>query len=167
MNKITSIQIWDVYLCKVQPKNFNVRVYGLLIYQNQILISHEHWMGVKLIKFPGGGLEKGEGLADCLRREFMEELAIQVEPADFFYVNDFLQISAFRPEDQLISLYYFVGAPETEIAKIGSIYDGTDFEKDDHRFEWVSLDSIAEVAFTFPIDQVVSRKLTQANLRLT
>ena len=41
---------------------FNVRVYGLLINdQNQILISDEQEYGMQFSKFPGGGLEYGEG----------------------------------------------------------------------------------------------------------
>lgn len=144
----------------MKPQNFNVRVYGLLIHQGRILISHEHWEGVQLIKFPGGGLEKGEGLADCLRREFMEELDLEVQLGDFFYVNDFLQISAFRPQDQLISLYYYVQVKEEDISRIGPIFNGTVLTSGEHYFEWVHMDSFSQVEFTFPIDQAVAQKLT-------
>jgi len=42
---------------------FNVRVYGLLINdRNEILISDEQEYGMQFSKFPGGGLEYGEGL---------------------------------------------------------------------------------------------------------
>ena len=54
--------------------SFNLRVYGILINeQNQLLVSDEYIRGMKITKFPGGGLEFGEGTRDCLKREFLEE----------------------------------------------------------------------------------------------
>ena len=51
--------------------SFNLRVYGILINeQNQLLVSDEYIRGMKITKFPGGGLEFGEGTRDCLKREF-------------------------------------------------------------------------------------------------
>ena len=53
---------------------FNVRVYGLLFNEdNHILISDEEEYGFQFSKFPGGGLEYGEGLIDALKRDFIEE----------------------------------------------------------------------------------------------
>ena len=56
-------------------KQFNLRVYGILINdQKQVLVSDEYIRGKHYTKFPGGGLEFGEGTRDCLAREFMEEM---------------------------------------------------------------------------------------------
>ena len=54
-------------------KRFNVRVYGLLINHNQqLLVADEAFKSGQLAtKFPGGGLELGEGLIDGLKREFI------------------------------------------------------------------------------------------------
>ena len=55
--------------------NFNLRVYGLLINElNQVLISDENRNGFAFTKFPGGGMEFGEGFKETLIREFQEEL---------------------------------------------------------------------------------------------
>lgn len=92
---------------------FNVRVYGLLLDEQQrVLVSDEYIRGAYFTKFPGGGLEFGEGTRDCLKREFKEEMNLNVEIGDHLYTTDFFQISAFNPEHQIISIYYFVKALE-------------------------------------------------------
>ncbi len=70
--------------------NFNVRVYGLLIdSQSRVLISDEEEYGIRFSKFPGGGLEHGEGLIDGLKREFMEECDAAIDVLEHFYTTDF------------------------------------------------------------------------------
>ncbi|EPB65599.1 putative protein RfaE, domain II, partial [Ancylostoma ceylanicum] len=91
----------------MSPNRFNIRVYGILINEhNEVLISDEHRWGMSFTKFPGGGLEWGEGLKDCLIREFREELSINIEIGELFYCTDFFVESAFKKTDQLISIYY-------------------------------------------------------------
>ena len=59
---------------------FNIRVYGILLNeQQQLLVSDEYIRGGYYTKFPGGGLEYGEGTRDCLKREFKEEMDLDVE----------------------------------------------------------------------------------------
>lgn len=71
-------------------KQFNVRVYGLLINADrQILVSEESRFGKQFTKFPGGGVEFGEGLHDALKREFLEEVDLEIQVHDLFYVNNF------------------------------------------------------------------------------
>jgi 8-oxo-dGTP diphosphatase len=90
---------------------FNVRVYGILINEKkQVLVSDEFIRGNYYTKFPGGGLESGEGTRDCLKREFMEEMNLKVEIGDHIYTTDFYQRSAFNPEHQIISIYYYAKA---------------------------------------------------------
>src|ERR1044071_8676230 len=92
---------------------FNLRVYGILINdKKQVLVSDEFIRGSFYTKFPGGGLEFGEGTRDCLKREFKEELDLDVTVGDHLYTTDYFQMSAFKPTDQIISIYYFVTANE-------------------------------------------------------
>src|ERR1700744_4232671 len=87
---------------------FNVRVYGLLINaDNEILISDEQEYGMQFTKFPGGGLEYGEGLVEGLKREFIEECNADIEVISHFYTTDFFVKSAFN-DSQIISVYYLV-----------------------------------------------------------
>jgi 8-oxo-dGTP diphosphatase len=92
---------------------FNIRVYGILTGRSrEILVSDEFIRGNQYTKFPGGGLEFGEGTRDCLKREFREEMDLNVLVTDHLYTTDFFQMSAFNPEQQIISIYYRVEALE-------------------------------------------------------
>src|SRR3954464_7687123 len=90
---------------------FTIRVYGILKDENnRILLSDEFIRGDYFTKFPGGGMEFGEGTRDCLKREFKEETGLDVEVGEHIYTTDYFQISAFNPRDQIISIYYYVQA---------------------------------------------------------
>ena len=60
---------------------------------------------------PTGAHAVGEGIADCLVREFAEELDLAIRVAEHIYTTDFYQPSAFD-NSQLISVYYRVDAPD-------------------------------------------------------
>lgn len=89
---------------------FNVRVYGILIdTQNRVLVSDERTQSVSFTKFPGGGLEYGEGLIEALKREFMEECDLEIEVVKHLYTTDFYEKSSFN-NSQILSIYYLVKA---------------------------------------------------------
>lgn len=135
---------------------FNVRVYGLLINGlNEVLISDEKEYGTLFSKFPGGGLEYGEGLIDGLKREFMEECAMKIEITQHFYTTDFF-VKALFVEGQLISVYYLVKniAPVNITIK----HKPFDFDGDTEplqAFRWVKISDITPDDVTFPIDKHV------------
>ena len=88
---------------------FNIRVYGIVLNdQGEVLLSHERRNKFEFIKFPGGGVELGEGILDALKREFIEEIGVPVETARLFYVNELYQASVFKTEDKIISFYYIL-----------------------------------------------------------
>ena len=88
---------------------FNIRVYAIILNdKDEVLLSDERRNGFSFTKFPGGGLDWGEGVADCLVREMREELDLDVQLGELFYVNDFFQLSRFHTDNQLISFYYYI-----------------------------------------------------------
>ena len=90
-------------------EKFTIRVYGILKDSNdRILLSDEFIRGDYFTKFPGGGMELGEGTRDCLKREFKEETGLNVKIGDHIYTTDYFQVSAFNKKDQIISIYYHV-----------------------------------------------------------
>lgn len=141
---------------------FNVRVYGLLINSdNQILLSDEEEYGVRFSKFPGGGLEYGEGLIDALKREFIEECDLEVEVTEHFYTTDFFVKSAFN-DSQIISVYYMVKALSELKVKCKDVIFDFDEEGDIRQaFRWRHLKQIELTDVTFPTDQRVIELLQE------
>lgn len=142
---------------------FNVRVYGLLINANQqILISDEEEHGFRFSKFPGGGLEIGEGLIDGLKREFMEECNVEIEVLSHFYTTDFYEKSSFN-DSQVISVYYLVKekAP-LQLAFKTKIYDFDAEGEILQAFRWVAISELDVNAITFKTDKTVAELLKNA-----
>jgi 8-oxo-dGTP diphosphatase len=139
---------------------FNVRVYGLLVNdQDEVLISDEQEYGIRFTKFPGGGLEFGEGLTDGLKREFLEECNAEVEIIRHFYTTDFFVKSAFN-DSQVISVYYLV----KNISPLNLVFKTAVFDFDGEgdilqSFRWVKLPNLASEVFLFPTDQHVAKLL--------
>ncbi len=145
---------------------FNIRVYGILINdQKQVLVSDEFIRGNYYTKFPGGGLEFGEGTRDCLKREFMEEMNLQVKIDNHIYTTDYFQMSAFNPQHQIISIYYAVSALEPIKFPLRNI----PFDFDEHQlqvynatgetetFRFIDWKDFSEEIVSLPIDKIVAR----------
>ena len=145
-----------------QINGFNLRVYGLWLQDDAILLSHESRFNMKMVKFPGGGLEKGEGLEAALMREFQEELGIDIHVGELFYVNKFFQQSAFRKDEQLISFYFFV-KPKHSDERTRMILTSEDYSINTmEEFRWHSLPDLNLEEMTFPIDQAVVVEIKKA-----
>lgn len=138
----------------------NVRVYGLLVNDNsEVLISDELEYGMQFSKFPGGGLEYGEGLIDGLKREFMEECNAEIEVLSHFYTTDFFVKSAFN-ESQIISVYYLV--KNVNPLDLSFKLIPFDFGAEAVQvFRWVKISGLKEEDVTFPIDQHVVKLLKE------
>lgn len=149
---------------------FNVRVYGVLINeQKQVLVADELIRGGYFTKFPGGGLEFGEGTRDCLRREFLEEMNLKVEVAEHLYTTDYFQVSAFNPDHQILSIYYRVKPLEDISVRLST----TTFDFDESQmttykqqnetesFRFIDWDDLSEESVTLPIDKLVVRMLKE------
>ncbi|HEY1038079.1 MAG TPA: NUDIX domain-containing protein [Bacteroidia bacterium] len=140
-------------------KRFTVRVYGLLIQNNAVLVSDEHIKAMHITKFPGGGVEFGEGTIDALKREFIEELSLKTEVVSHFYTTDFFVASAFDENTQVISLYYIVKALEPVSVPISTAPYDYKLDNNTQAFRWIPLSSISENDFTFVIDKKVGEML--------
>lgn len=141
---------------------FNIRVYGILINPNdEVLLIHERMGDFEFTKFPGGGMEFGEGTRDCLKREFMEEAQLDVEIGEHIYTTDFFQQSAFRKTDQLISIYYKVVPKQFPIQINLEEFEVIEHGKPEYlRFFWVKRSELKPEMLTFPIDKKVCEMIS-------
>ncbi len=151
----------------MQINKFNIRVYGILINEkDQLLITDELIKGQKITKFPGGGLEFGEGTIDCIKREFIEETNNEIDVVEHFYTTDFFQESAYNKEHQMLSIYYFVKPLSVfEITTTEKIFDFTNDTQYAQTFRWINMVDISENDFTLPIDKIVGKRLKKIRKR--
>jgi 8-oxo-dGTP diphosphatase len=145
---------------------FNLRVYGILLGENkEVLVADEFIRGSYYTKFPGGGLEFGEGTRDCLKREFKEEMDLDVEVTEHIYTTDFFQMSAFNPSQQIISIYYFVKALEPIKAPLRDCEFDFDEKQmavyretgETETFRFIKFEDFSDECVTLPIDKVVAK----------
>jgi 8-oxo-dGTP diphosphatase len=142
---------------------FNIRVYGFLIQKGNVLVTDEFRLGIFMTKFPGGGLKYGEGLADCLKREFMEELQTEITIISHYYTTDFFQPSTLLPfESQLINVYYLVQADKPyPFVTTEKKFDFPEVVDGAQCFRWMEIQELVEEDFTFPVDKMIIGKLKQ------
>lgn len=132
--------------------NINVRVYACVIKDKKVLTLFEEYAGEPLMKFPGGGLEYGEGLTDCLKREFEEELNVNIEIVEHLYTQEDFLVSRFKENEQLLTIYYMVNIINEE--------DFIILDPCIEKIDWISIDS-TENPFSLPIDKIVFDKLKE------
>jgi 8-oxo-dGTP diphosphatase len=89
-------------------------------------------------EFPGGKLDEGETGEECIVRELMEELCIEVEVIDFY--DEFV-------EDDITILYYLV-------RRVSGKFTLNDHEK----LQWVFLDELGDYDLLSG-DREIARKL--------
>jgi 8-oxo-dGTP diphosphatase len=136
-----------------KPKLYNIRVYAVIVNdQHQILLSEETRNGFPMTKLPGGGHEFGEGLKETLQRELKEELGVQADIGELFYVNDFSQISVFNQNHQLISFYFRVDSACFESLELSKFPLSPN---ENVRPVWAAIKDIDIEEITFPIDKKV------------
>jgi len=150
---------------------FSLRVYGILVNEKkQVLVSDEYIRDGYYTKFPGGGLEFGEGTRDCLKREFMEEMNLNVSVGDHIYTTDYFQMSAFRPDQQIVSIYYFAQALEPitvplrnkpfdfDAAQLAIYQEKREIET----FRFIDWELFSAESVTLPIDKIVAEMVKNA-----
>lgn len=130
----------------------NIRVYAIYLNEKQeIMALDEGYAGEKLVKFPGGGLEYGEGTIECLHREFSEELNVKIKVLEHFYTQEDFLVSKFRENEQLLTIYYLIDILNLNELKI--------LDDSIEKIKWISLHE--ENPLPLPIDKIVFQKLKE------
>jgi len=100
---------------KIRPR---VRVAGILIEDDRILLIEHTKNNKKYWLVPGGGVDWGESAAEALIREFKEETSLNIEVEKFLFISETI-----APDKQkhVINLYFKIKKAEnsSNIMKLG------------------------------------------------
>ncbi len=147
-----------------KPSPFVLRVYGLLVNDHdEVLVTDEFQLDQRMTKFPGGGLNYGEGPVDCLLREVREECNGQeISSISHYYTTGFFQPALFYPNHQLISIYYTAKLIEPVRFQLSDKpFDYGEDLNGKQSFRWVKINQLNPAEFSFPIDKFVAGKFSQ------
>ena len=108
-------------------------VVGVLVENEKILIAKRknYGDGAGLWEFPGGKIEEGESQEECLKRELLEELGINIE------VKDFIIYALHENIEKNIHLY----------AYYAKYIEGIITLEAHDKIKWVSLEELSEYEF--------------------
>lgn len=117
-----------------------LRVCGLLVEGNTVLLVKLRSPVIDEMVWtpPGGEVEYGESLEDSLKREFREEVQIEIQPHALLHVNELI-----KDPFHAVELYFEVsrkGNKEPEIGFDPELEEGDQLIKD---IEWVPMGEVA------------------------
>lgn len=121
----------------MENKNILVKVRGVILYEGKLLIvKHEQ---SQFMALPGGHLEYGEDVINCLKRELVEELGVMPEIGKLLYINTFIEK---KNNTEYVEFFFEV--------KNGKDYLNIDGLERTHAHElteilWISSDSDIEI----------------------
>lgn len=84
-------------------KEIRIRVAVVIIEDGKILLVRHHKGGRKYWLLPGGGVDYGETLVECAKREMWEEAKLEVEIEDLLFINESIPPDRHR---HVLNLYF-------------------------------------------------------------
>lgn len=123
---------------------------GIISHKGKFLIAQrKHGKTCEYLwEFPGGKLETGETMQQCLKRELMEELHLEIEVSKYFMT------STYAYDFGTIELHaYFATCTQEDLS----------FHPDHEQARWVSLHEMSDYAFP-PADKPILEALQKVNI---
>ena len=111
-----------------------VRVAAIIKEENKILLMHYNYSGIEVFTIPGGNLEFGEEMRECLERELEEELFVKTQLGQEPIISGDVHLKGVDTLHVLYEAKILEGKPE--INKKETTADG---------FKWVDIDSLSEL----------------------
>ena len=85
--------------------SIRIRVAGILLQDQKILLVRHEKNGKSYFLLPGGGIEYGETASEALIREFNEEVGLTIEVGKLVFVQDSIPPNRHR---HVLNLYFLV-----------------------------------------------------------
>ena len=119
-----------------------LRVNGLLVEENAILLAQikSPVTGQLIWMPPGGGLEFGEKITDCLQREFKEETGLNITMGTLIAINELV-----KPPFHAVELYFNVQKTGGTL-NCGKDPEHADDEQVIKDLRWMPLDELPGIA---------------------
>lgn len=116
-----------------------VRVTGILIDNDSLLLLEQNVDNERAWSLPGGGVEQGESIEQALVREMQEETGLNVTVGDLLYVCDHI-----KPERHVVHLTFLINAKDKTI--IGTT-PGLD-ENEIKNIKFVPISELEKIGFS-------------------
>ncbi len=140
---------------ELSHKKIRIRVAGLVIEDNKILlIAHKkrneiYWL------LPGGGVEYQESLDEALKREFLEELGLSVNVEDIALIADSIEPNGKR---HIINIVFWCKLLNQSI-RLGNdkiLYD----------FSFKNINELTDIVMYPPLNEYIIQLLQNKNERI-
>ena len=131
-----------------------VRVCGICVESNKILLINHAGMNVsgEFWSPPGGGLQFGETIEECLKREFFEETNTLISIGKFLTVRELIKIPL-----HAIELFYEV---KIESGMVEKGHDPELIEQIIKEIKWLTFDEVlskSEEDFANSLQEIISK----------
>ena len=127
---------------------FNIRVTGILIENNEILIVRQKLSESREWSLPGGRLERGETLEQGLKRELKEETGLDVQVDQLLYLCD-VNVS----NNTILHITFLVSRTGGELTLPTNEYDTNPI----HDVKFVSVDELSDYGFSERFIQLIKQ----------
>jgi len=135
----------------LKPQELKLRVACLLIEDGKILLARHKRGEKEYWTLPGGGLEKGERIGDCLKREIWEESGLEIEVKEVLFVFDVIE-----PERQVVTIVFRArksgGEFKPKNVPVGPRLVGMDF---------IPLEKIKEIELIPPLADEIEKAINR------
>lgn len=132
---------------------FNIRITGILIENNKILLVQQKLSDKRNWSLPGGRLERGETLSQGLIREMKEETGLDVEIVRMLYICDVASSS-----NTILHITFLIKRVGGEIELPSNEFD----ENPIHDVKFVPVSELAQYGFSEKFMQVINDGFSNA-----
>ena len=98
-----------------QQKKYVIRCRGIIMHEGKLLVVRHH-VDATFVALPGGHLEWGETVLQCIEREIIEELGVRPEIGRLLYINTFIDKGDVQPMEFFFEIKN--GADYVDVSKL-------------------------------------------------